>query len=86
MLELVVAVLDMDSLVLDCVEVVKGSVLGGVVPISDELPISDEFVVDTSDEVVVDVLSGLSEVLVELGTGAGFFLYRINLEPAPQYS
>lgn len=60
-------------------EVVKDSVLEEVVDISDEI------VVDTSDE-VVDVLAGLSEVLVELGTGAGFFLYRISLEPAPQYS
>lgn len=84
-LVVVVVVLDMDSLsVLDWVGIVEDSVLEEVVITSGEP------VVDTSDElevvVVVDVLSGLSEVLVELGTGAGFFLYRISLEPAPQYS
>lgn len=55
-----------------------------------EVVLTSEDVVLASDELeLVEVLDGISEVLEEVlgvGSGAGFFLYRISLEPAPQYS
>lgn len=86
-------VLEVEEVVLASDEVVEEVVLEveEVVLASDEVVLdTDEVVVLTSDELeLVGEVVGVSEVLEEtlvVGGGAGFFLYRISLEPAPQYS